>query len=354
VRHETAVAAWLHISDEGVLTVEIDAIFAPSLDTPGQIALAEELGYQRAWVYDVPVSYADTGITVAMAAERTEHIRLGVGVFTPHLRHLTVNAALIAHLATVAPGRFDAGVGAGFTSSAYLARKPSKWADVEAYVLALKELLAGGSVEWEGVIVSMMHSPGSGIGFPIEVPIWIAAHGPKGFGVAERLGAGVITNPTHGDRPVPVDGPCNLLHYGTILEEGEAPDSERAVEAAGPGASLALHMGEYGPLAGMPEATGYADAIAAIDERRRHLELYRGHLMTPNALDRKFMSAEVILRGTTTGTRKHLAEHLHRLEQAGATAIIYQPAGPDIPRELTAFYEAAQMRHEVGCTRLPA
>jgi hypothetical protein len=24
----------------------------------------------------------------------------------------------------------------------------------------------------------------------------------------------------HGDHPVPVDGPCNLLHYATILEEG--------------------------------------------------------------------------------------------------------------------------------------
>lgn len=328
--------------------MEINCVFAPAIATPDHIVLAEELGYERAWVYNVPVSYADTGITLALAAAHTTRIRLGIAVFTPHLRHLTMNAALIAHLATVALGRFDAGAGAGFTSSTYLNRKPSRWVDVEAYIVALRELLAGRQVEWDGVVVSLMHSPASGITFPIEVPMWVAAHGPKGFATAERLGAGVITNPTHGDHPVPVDGPCNLLHYGTILGDGEPIDSPRAIEAAGPGASLALHMGQYGPLAGMPEAIGYADAVAAIDERHRHLELYRGHLMAPNAMDRKFINADVIARGTTTGTREHMARHLKRLEDAGATAIMYQPAGPNIPRELTAFREAADMRHDVS------
>ena len=327
--------------------MEINCVFAPAISTPEHIVLAEELGYARAWVYDVPVSYADTGITLGAAAARTSTIRLGVAVFTPHLRHLTMNAALIAHLATVAPGRFDAGVGAGFTSSTYLNRKPSRWADVEAYIVALRELLAGREVEWENAIVSLMHSPASGITYPIDVPMWVAAHGPKGFGVAKRLGAGVVTNPTHGDHPVPVDGPCQLLHYGTVLDDGEAIDSPRAMDAAGPGASLALHMGQHGPLAGMPEAQGYEAAIAAIDERHRHLELYRGHLMAPNATDLKFINAAVIERGTTTGTREHMARHLRRLEDAGATAILYQPAGSDIPRELRAFKEAAEMRHAI-------
>lgn len=333
--------------------MEINAVFAPAISTPDHLVVAEELGYERGWVYDVPTSYADTGITVAAAAARTSTIRLGVAVFTPHLRHLTTNAALIAHLATVAPGRFDAGVGAGFTSSTYLNRKPSKWATVEAYIVALKELLAGNQVEWEGATVSLMHSPASGITFPIEVPFWVAAHGPKGYACAERLGAGVVTHPLHGDHPVPVDGPCNLLHYATILEEGEAYDSPRVIEAAGPGAALSLHMGEYGPLAGTPEAIGYHEAIAAIPERRRHLELYRGHLMAPNTIDRQFMTADVISRGTMTGTREFMARHLRRLEDAGATAILYQPAGPDIARELRAFREAADMRHDVSPAEEP-
>ncbi|OZC73633.1 LLM class flavin-dependent oxidoreductase [Rhodococcus sp. 06-462-5] len=325
--------------------MEINCVFPPALATPDHIVLAEELGYQRAWVYDVPVSYADTGATVAAAAARTSTIRLGVSVFTPHLRHIAANAALIAYLATVAPGRFDAGVGAGFTSSTYLGRKPSRWAYIEEYVLALKELLAGREIEWENSILSLMHSPASGISYPIDVTYWIAAHGPKGFGVAQRLGAGVVTNPTHGDNPVPYDGACNLTYYGTVLEDGEALDAPRVLDAAGPGASLALHMGEHGPLVGMPEALGYASAIESVPENRRHLELYRGHLIEPNATDVRFITGDVIRKGTMTGTREDIARTLLRLENAGANAVLYQPAGTDIPRELAAFKEAADLRH---------
>ena len=330
--------------------MQINCGFAPSLDTPDHIVLAEDLGYQQAWVYDVPISFADTGITLGMAAARTTDIQLGVSVFTPHLRHLTMNAALIAHLATVAPGRFNAGVGVGLTSAAYLGRPPSKWADLENYVMGLRTLLAGGEVEWEGTIVSLMHGPATGITFPIEVPMWVAAHGPKGFATATNLGAGVVTAPIHGRNPVPFDGLCNLTYAGTVLEEGEPIDSPRVTEAAGPGASLALHLGEYGPLAGMEEAIGYATAIAAVDARRRHLEFFRGHLIEPNAIDRRFLSAEVIRRGTMTGTALEVAAWLRHLEDAGATGVLYQPAGPDIPRELRAFYEAAQLRHDLPAT----
>jgi 5,10-methylenetetrahydromethanopterin reductase len=89
-----------------------------------------------------------------------------------------------------------------------------------------------------------------------------------------------------------------------------------------------------------------------VDERQRHLELYRGHMMAPNATDLKFITPAVIERGTTTGTRDYLARHLKRLEKAGATAIMYQPAGSDIPRELRAFRAAAALRHEVSLDAL--
>ncbi|KXX55875.1 LLM class flavin-dependent oxidoreductase [Rhodococcus sp. LB1] len=334
--------------------MEINCVFAPTVATPDHLVLAEELGYERGWVYDVPLTYADTGCTVAMAAARTSTIRLGVAVFTPHLRHLLTNAALIAHLASVAPGRFDAGVGAGFTSATYLNRKPSKWVDVEAYVVALRALLAGEEIEWDDTVLGLVHTPRTGITFPIDVPFWIAAHGPKGFGVATKLGAGVVTNPTHGDHPVPVDGPCQLIHYGTVLDEGESIDSPRVFDAAGPGASLALHMGQHGPFAGTEAVAKYEAAIAEVDERRRHLEWHRGHLMSPNAIDRQLIDGDIIARGTTTGSIEHVANHLRRLEEAGATAILYQPAGSDIPRELAAFKKAADLRHHLAGTAVTA
>jgi len=91
--------------------MEINCLFPPSLSTPDHVVLAETLAYLKAWVYDVPVSFADTGGTLGLAATRTSGLALGVSVFAPYLRHSTVNAGLIAYLATIAPGRFDVGVG---------------------------------------------------------------------------------------------------------------------------------------------------------------------------------------------------------------------------------------------------
>src|SRR5262249_56941275 len=49
----------------------ISCVFAPSLDTPAHIELAERLGYRRAWGYDSPGMYADPGVVLALAAGRT-------------------------------------------------------------------------------------------------------------------------------------------------------------------------------------------------------------------------------------------------------------------------------------------
>lgn len=335
--------------------MEVSAIFPPSLDTPDHIALAEELGYERAYVYDVPVTYADTGITLAMAAARTSRIRLGVAVLTPHLRHLVVNAALVAHLATIAPGRFDVGIGSGFTSAAYIGRKPAKWADVERYAEDLRTLLAGGDTEVDGTVVSLMHPPRSGIRFPIDVPIWIGAHGPKAYACATRLNAaGIITVPMHGDTEVTFEGPSQVMFYCTVLEDGESLESPRVLEAAGPGAALALHLGQQGPLAGTPEAVGFEAAIAEFDASRRHLEHHRGHLMEPTEIDRRFLNATAISRGTATGTAAEVANTLRYLEASGAAGVLYQPGGPDIERELRAFYEAAQARHDLPAPAVQA
>ncbi|RYF50247.1 MAG: hypothetical protein EOO27_32110 [Comamonadaceae bacterium] len=55
--------------------------------------------------------------------------------------------------------------------------------------------------------------------------------------------------------------------------------------------------------------------------------------------------ADVVRSGTMTGTRSDTAATLRRLDDAGAAAVLYQPAGYDIPRGLRALREAAERRH---------
>ena len=146
--------------------MEIGCLFPPTMDTPEHIRVAEELGYSCAYVYDSPAFLADPWMTLARAAERTSRIRIGVAAITPRLRHLVANAGAIATLCTLAPDRVDVVVGSGFTSQLMLGKGPARWAEVEAYVLALKALLRGEDVEWDGAIVGLKHGALAGVKLP--------------------------------------------------------------------------------------------------------------------------------------------------------------------------------------------
>ena len=321
--------------------MEIGIALAPGMQTPEHIRVAESLGYTTAWCFCSPAIYVDTFTMLGLAATQTERINLGPAVMVPHLRHVADGAVAIATLDALAPGRVTAVVGSGFSATALLNRKSVPWRDVEAYVIAMRELLAGHEIDWDGTRFGLLHAGKMGIELPINVPIWMAAHGPKGFAAAARSADGIITNPTHGDEPIPYAGKFAIQFYGTVLEDRERADSPRALAAAGPGAALALHMGPYGPVAGTDEEVGYSAKIATFPPDRRLLELHRSHLVEMTELDRQFVTERVMRQGTMTGTRSEMRDALKRFESTGAAKFIYSPFGPDIPRELEAFAEVA-------------
>ena len=321
--------------------MDIGIALAPSTDTARHIRVAEDLGYAVAWCFSSPTIYADTFTMLGLAAHHTERIGLGPAVMVPHLRHVVDAATAVATLDALAPGRVTAVVGAGFSATALLNRGPVPWADVERYVVAMRDLLAGREIDWDGTRVGLLHTGTMGIRLPVEVPIWVAAHGPKGFAVAGRAADGIITNPTHGDEPVPFEGAFALQFYGTVLDDGEQPDSPRAVAAAGPGAALGLHLGQHGPVAGTPEERAFSAELAGIPEERRRIELHRSHLFELSDLDRRHLTAGVIRAATMTGSPAEVSEALDRFRATGAALFLYSPFGPDIPRELEAFAAVA-------------
>src|SRR5436190_23078210 len=95
--------------------MEVSCAFPPGPDVVEHVVIAESLGYERAWLYDSPALYPDVWVALAQAAERTSTIGLGPAVLVPSLRHPMTNAAAIATLAALAPGRLAVAVGAGFT-----------------------------------------------------------------------------------------------------------------------------------------------------------------------------------------------------------------------------------------------
>jgi 5,10-methylenetetrahydromethanopterin reductase len=323
--------------------MEISCAFPPVPDTPEHIALAERLGYRRAWVYDTPALQLDVWVTLARAAERTRRIELGPGVLIPSLRHVLVTAAAIATLVDLAPGRVNVGVGSGFTGRLAMGQRPNSWTFVAQYVRQLKALLAGEVVEVDGAATRMIHGPGQAPPRPIRVPFVIGTGGPRGEAVARELGDGIfLTVPVLGFRW------ATLLAFGTVLDPGEPADSERVLLAAGAGAGVVYHRAYDLPgapgrpkIPDMPGGAAWRTAIEAIPVRERHLHTHRGHLTFPNEIDRTVLTGETIRRYTFTGEPDELRKRMDDLAARGVTEIAYQPAGPDIPRELTAFARMA-------------
>jgi 5,10-methylenetetrahydromethanopterin reductase len=262
-----------------------------------------------------------------------------VSVITPRLRHLLASATAVATLAALAPRRVEVVVGSGFTSQALLGEKAVAWSRVEAFVRALRSLLDGEVVEWNGSPIGLLHADVIGVRPPGQIPIWVAANGPKGCAVGDRLADRVLLA---GLRARPVVKPWGVTFHGTVLDPGEDLASQRVRLAAGPATAFQLHLGQLGRLAGTGEAARFAERLAEVDDRTRHLELHRGHLIKVQESEWDLVTPDAIRRATATGTLQEMRSRLEDLADQGCDAIMYQPNGPDIPRELTAFAEVAQ------------
>jgi 5,10-methylenetetrahydromethanopterin reductase len=318
--------------------MDLSCGFAPSAEAPDLVAVAEELGYRRAWMYDSPALYPDVWAGLSRAADRTSTIGLGTGVLVPSLRHVMVTAAAAAGLADLAPGRVTLGIGTGFTGRLVLGQPAMRWAEVEAYVHALRELLAGRITEWDGAPVQMIHPDGFSAATPLEIPILISAMGPKGLEIAARIGDGVIS----------VSAPqagfdwSAVLIYGTVLDDGEDPGSDHAVAAAGPGASVLYHaLWEQGMAEALPGGDEWKAKIEEFPEAERHIRVHERHLVGINEWDRAVVTGETITALTVTGTAAELKGRLEDLVAQGATEIIFHPGGEDLAGELRRFAAVA-------------
>jgi 5,10-methylenetetrahydromethanopterin reductase len=309
--------------------------FATSLDTPEHVRIAEDLGYRRAWLYDSPALYPDVWVQLCRAAERTRRIGLAPGVLVPSLRHPLVTAAAVATLAAIAgPERVAVGVGAGFTGRMAMGRRAVPWAHVATWVRAVRALLAGEDVAWEGAAIRMLHRDGFAPARPIRVPFVIAAAGPKGVGVAREIGDGVFGAPA----AIPGFAWSVVLTFGTVLAPGEPPDATRALDAAGHAGAVLLHWAlEHDQLDLVPGGAAWAAAYDAVPAATRHLALHDGHLTHVNPIDRPFVTGELLRMTGAALPAEGWREKLAALEAAGATEVAYQPAGRDIRRELEAF-----------------
>jgi len=333
----------------------VGAVFAPVADTPDHIRLAEDLGFDCAWVYDSPLLYHDPFVTLARAAERTSRIALGVGVLVPGLRAPVATAAAVRTLTALAPGRIRLTVGAGFTGRFTLGLGPVPLRALEREVEDLRALLAGEEAPHPegGRPVRPIPVPGAEAGAG-EVSIYVSCRGPKAQALAGRIGDGAMTGIYYPGglglvrAGVGPDLPLVTHAIAAVADEGEPLDSERLKAAVGPVVAVAFHAFAEQPwrlegLAPEPRAQAerYLERIAAdLPAERRHQELHRGHLIeVVLEADREVLTAENVARFSFTGTAGELGARAADLAAQGVTDLALQPGG-DVPAGLRRLADA--------------
>jgi 5,10-methylenetetrahydromethanopterin reductase len=172
--------------------VEYSVSFPASFAAVEQARRAEALGFSAIGFFDSPALEADVWITIANAIQATSRIKVGTEILVPQLRHPMAQAAAIATIEQLAPGRLYVGVGTGFTGRKAMGRPALPWDFMIRFLGEMRGLLAGEDVVIDGAVTRMLHPPGFAPTRPIRVPFLVAANGPKGIAVARELADGLI------------------------------------------------------------------------------------------------------------------------------------------------------------------
>ncbi len=149
---------------------------------------AETGGFAYCWFYDSHILWRDCYAAIALGMEHTTTMRFGPCVTNPNVRDWSVAASMFASLARQSGGRFDLGLGRGDSSMRVMGRKPATLARVAEFARTVKALVRGEEATYPDCPAPVQFSWAEGY----ELPVWIAAYGPRALAVAGECGDGVV------------------------------------------------------------------------------------------------------------------------------------------------------------------
>jgi probable F420-dependent oxidoreductase len=120
--------------------------------------------------------------------EHTEKMRFGPCVTNPGVRDWSVAASMFATLAQQSGGRIDMGVGRGDSSRRVLGRKPLNVETMLEFCDAVKKMVRGDEVQYDEETAPVKIPWANGY----DMPVWIAAYGPKALQAAGKGSDGLI------------------------------------------------------------------------------------------------------------------------------------------------------------------
>ena len=316
------------------------------------VVRAESLGYSHAWLADSQMIWSDCYAALALAADRTSTIKLGTGVAITGTRPASVNAAGIATINALAPGRTFFGVGAGNTAMRIMGLPPQRIAQFDDYLEEIAPLLRGEESivrhgEREIPIRHVMPDKGF-VNFEDPIPMYVSGFGPKSLALAGKHGDGaVLAMPASAAMMeniwsmIEAGGPVDRENFYTtaltamiVRKDDEPIDSERIRHECGAMAMASLHFaydqwrnfGRQPPNAVASVWEDYTKLLETYPEERRHQRIHMGHNCWVLPEEEQFLTAELIQATCLVGTQDELIEKLRALDEAGLNQVMNLPS----------------------------
>ena len=146
----------------------------PAREVISRAVIAEKLGFDYAWTFDSHVLWQEPFVIYSEILAQTTRLTVGPMVTNPGTRDWTVLASLFATLHEMYGPRLVCGMGRGDSALRYIGRTPISLETTATATKLIKDLVAGREVTYNGKELSI---PWVGNGF--ELPVWMAAYGPK-------------------------------------------------------------------------------------------------------------------------------------------------------------------------------
>ncbi len=196
----------------------------PIADIVALAVSAEELGFDRCWVYDEGLITRDVHVVLAAIAAATASIELGPGITNPYTRHPAQTASAIASLDEMSGGRAFLGIGAGGS----LTLDPIGL-DRTRPLTAVRETIEACRALWQGeadMDGSTVQLRSATVDYGrADIEVWLAGRGPKMLALGGAAADGVmldfIHKPSLGDyiERIRTAGPARICYSTAVITD---------------------------------------------------------------------------------------------------------------------------------------
>ncbi|WP_055493730.1 TIGR03842 family LLM class F420-dependent oxidoreductase [Streptomyces sp. TP-A0356] len=148
---------------------------------------AERNGFRYGWTFDSAVLWQEPFVIYSQILANTQKLTVGPMVTNPGTRTWEVTASTFATLNDMFGNRTVCGIGRGDSAMRVAGRKPNTLARISEAMKVIRALARGEEADLGGTVVRIPWiKPGA------ELPVWMAAYGPKALKMTGEEADGFI------------------------------------------------------------------------------------------------------------------------------------------------------------------